>query len=74
MKAKEFKLEDSKFLGADEFMKDYQEQHKALFVQEQPKEEPTLPQFTNTNPQAGNQAGGNGFNFNFTGVRPHEEK
>ncbi|NFG21973.1 phage scaffolding protein [Clostridium botulinum] len=49
-KAKEFKLEENKFLGADEFMKDYQEQHKALFVQETQEQQ---PQFTNKNPGGG---------------------
>lgn len=73
-KAKEFKLEDNKFLGADEFMKDYQEQHKALFVQEEQHQESTLPQFTNTNPQLSNTNASNGFNFNFTGVRSHDQK
>lgn len=48
-KSKEFKLEDNKFLGADEFMKDYQEQHKALFIQETQEQQ---PQFTNKNPGA----------------------
>lgn len=73
-KAKEFKLEDNKFLGADEFMKDYQEQHKALFVQEKSDDQFTPPQFTN--PIGGNTppANATGFDFNFTGVRPHEEK
>lgn len=33
--SKEFKLDDGKFLGADEYMKDYQEQHKGLFKQEE---------------------------------------
>lgn len=74
-KAKEFKLEDNKFLGADEFMKDYQEQHKALFVQEESKDESTPPQFTNTsgNTRGGTQAN-DGFNFNFTGVRPRPQQ
>lgn len=73
-KAKEFKLEDNKFLGADEFMKDYQEQHKALFVQEESKDEPTPPQFTNTSGNAGRGTpANNGFSFNFTGVRPRPQ-
>ncbi len=73
-KAKEFKLEDNKFLGADEFMKEYQEQHKALFVQEEIKDKPTPPQFTNTNGNAGGTPANNGFNFNFTGVRPRPQQ
>lgn len=34
-KSKEFKLDEGKFLGADDFMKEYQEAHKNLFVQEE---------------------------------------
>lgn len=55
-KAKEFKLEEGKFLGADDFMKDYQEAHKSLFVQEAPEGNPT-PQIVKPTGE-GNPAGG----------------
>lgn len=69
-KAKEFKVENGKFLGADEYMKEYQEQHKALFVQNEENQEqlPTWVKSSNTQQPPDNS---NGFNFNFTGVRPH---
>lgn len=37
-KAKEFKLEEGKFLGGEDFMNDYKENHKALFVLDEPQE------------------------------------
>lgn len=56
-KSKEFKLEEGKFLGADDFMKDYQEAHKSLFVQEAPEGNPTL-QIVKPTGGEGNPAGG----------------
>lgn len=70
-KSKEFKLEEGKFLGADDYMKDYQEKHKALFVQDEKNTEhiPTFVKSTTTQqpPDTSKE-----FNFNFAGVRPHD--
>ena len=67
-KAKEFKLEEGKFLGGEDFMKDYKENHKSLFVPDEPQE--PIPQIVK--PTGGNNPGGNTnpFKFNFMGVRP----
>ena len=67
-KAKEFKLEEGKFLGGEDFMKDYKENHKSLFVSDEPQE--PIPQIVK--PTGGNNPGGdtNPFKFNFMGVRP----
>lgn len=68
-KSKEFKLEEGKFLGADDYMRDYQEQHKALFIQDEENQEqmPTWVKSSNNQQPIDTS---NGFNFNFTGVRP----
>ena len=67
-KAKEFKLEEGKFLGGEDFMKEYKENHKSLFVSDEPQE--PIPQIVK--PTGGNNPGGdtNPFKFNFMGVRP----
>ena len=67
-KAKEFKLEEGKFLGGEDFMKDYKENHKSLFVPDEPQE--PIPLIVK--PTGGNNPGGdtNPFKFNFMGVRP----
>lgn len=67
-KAKEFKLEEGKFLGGEDFMKDYKENHKSLFVPD--KQQEPIPQIVK--PTGGNNPGGdtNPFKFNFMGVRP----
>lgn len=67
-KAKEFKLEEGKFLGGEDFMKEYKENHKSLFVSDEPQE--PIPQIVK--PTGGNNPGGNTnpFKFNFMGVRP----
>ena len=67
-KAKEFKLEEGKFLGGEDFMKEYKENHKSLFVPDEPQE--PIPQIVK--PTGGNNSGGdtNPFKFNFMGVRP----
>lgn len=70
-KEKKFPLDDGKFLGADDYMKDYQEQHKALFVDESTQEKTTMPQIVKGADQQ-QLPGKSGFNFNFVGVRPHE--
>nr|DAL84470.1 MAG TPA: minor structural protein [Caudoviricetes sp.] len=76
-KAKEFKLEDGKFLGADDFMKQYKEEHKALFKEEQKQEVdvPPMPQIVK--PTGGSEGSNpqNKFNFSsmFTPVRKVEK-
>ena len=67
-KAKEFKLEEGKFLGGEDFMKDYKENHKSLFVPDEQQEQ--IQQIVK--PTGGNNPGGdtNPFKFNFMGVRP----
>ena len=67
-KAKEFKLEEGKFLGGEDFMKDYKENHKSLFVSDEPQE--PIPQIVK--PTGGSNPPGdtNPFKFNFMGVRP----
>ena len=67
-KSKEFKLEEGKFLGGEDFMKEYKENHKSLFVSDEPQE--PIPQIVK--PTGGNNPGGdtNPFKFNFMGVRP----
>lgn len=64
-KAKEFKLEDGKFLGADDFMKQYKEEHKALF-KEEPKQEPDAPPMPQiVKPTGGSDGGESQTKFNF---------
>ena len=67
-KAKEFKLEEGKFLGGEDFMKEYKENHKSLFVPDEPQE--PIPQIVK--PTGGSNPPGdtNPFKFNFMGVRP----
>ncbi len=50
-KEKSFKHEEGKFLGADEFMKEYKEAHKGLFVPDEPQDPvPTIVKPTNGDP------------------------
>lgn len=67
-KAKEFKLEEGKFLGGEDFMKEYKENHKSLFVSDEPQE--PIPRIVK--PTGGSNPPGdtNPFKFNFMGVRP----
>lgn len=67
-KAKEFKLEEGKFLGGEDFMKEYKENHKSLFVSDEPQD--PIPEIVK--PTGGNNPPGdtNPFKFNFMGVRP----
>lgn len=84
-KAKEFKLDGDRFLGGEDFMKEYMEQHKSLFVQEEEKKDEEQknqdqndwkpPTFTNINGMNGEtKPTGNSFGFNFVGVRARPEK
>ena len=67
-RSKEFKLEEGKFLGGEDFMKEYKENHKSLFVSDEPQE--PIPQIVK--PTSGSNPSGdvNPFKFNFMGVRP----
>lgn len=50
-KEKGFKYEEGKFLGADDFMKEYKEAHKNLFVPDEPQDPvPTIVKPTNGDP------------------------
>lgn len=63
-----FKLEDGKFLGADDYIKSFGEKNPGVFVTEEPKPEP-VPQIVR--PGGQNPPGDNkGFNFNFHTIRP----
>lgn len=67
-KAKEFKLEEGKFLGGEDFMKEYKENHKSLFISDEPQN--PIPEIVK--PTGGSNPSGdaNPFKFNFMGVRP----
>ena len=69
--AKEFKLEEGKLLGADDYMKQLRESEPTSFVVDEPENEKPLPQFTkqtgNGTPTEGAQFG---FMNMFAGVRP----
>lgn len=73
---KNLQLENDKIIGADDFVKLYQENNvDAFLVEKQTNEHKPNPTFVNpTNNQ--NQAPDNAFinAFNFVGVRPHETK
>ena len=59
--------ETGKFLGADDYIKGFQEKNAGVFVVEEAPKEP-VPEFVKpTSGQVPQQ--GNGFNFNFTPVR-----
>lgn len=62
-----FKLEDGKFLGADDYMKTFEEKNPGVFkVEETSKESvPQIVKPTNASPTQSN-----GFNFNFNTIRP----
>lgn len=71
-KAKEFKLEEGKFLGGEEFMKEYKENHKSLFIPDEPQD--PIPEIVK--PTGGSNPPGEGNKFGFatmfTGVRPQQ--
>lgn len=67
-KAKEFKLEEGKFLGGEDFMKEYKENHKSLFVSDEPQE--PIPQIVKPTGGSNPPGDSNPFKFNFMGVRP----
>ena len=65
---KEFKLEEGKFLGADDFMEQYKEEHKSLFVSDEPQD--PIPQIVKATGGSNPPGDTNPFKFNFMGVRP----
>ena len=67
-KSKEFKLEEGKFLGGEDFMKEYKENHKSLFVSDEPQE--PIPQIVKPTGGSNPPGDSNPFKFNFMGVRP----
>ena len=71
-KAREFKLEEGKFLGGEDFMKEYKENHKSLFISDEPQD--PIPEIVK--PTGGSNPPGEGNKFGFatmfTGVRPRQ--
>lgn len=77
MIAKDLKLENDTIIGADDFVKMYSTDNADAFVKENPQPADNKPKFTNPTPGAGdNQPAENAFlkAFNFTGVRPVDNK
>jgi predicted metal-dependent phosphotriesterase family hydrolase len=63
-----FKLEDGKFLGAEDYIKTFGEKNPGVFITEEPNPDP-VPQIVR--PGGQNPPGDNkGFNFNFHTIRP----
>lgn len=63
-----FKLqEDGKLLGADDYIKGFQEKNQGVFVVEAPPTDP-IPEIVK--PTGGQPPKDTGFNFNFTPVKP----
>lgn len=75
MIAKDLKLENDTIIGADDFVKIYSNDNADAFVVDNPTPD-NKPKFTNPTPGAGETPPENGFikAFNFTGVRPMEQK
>ena len=67
-KAKEFKLEEGKFLGGEDFMKEYKENHKSLFISDEPQD--PIPEIVKPTGGSNQSGDANPFKFNFMGVRP----
>ena len=67
-KSKEFKLEEGKFLGGEDFMKEYKENHKSLFVPDEPQD--PIPEIVKPTGGSNPPGDANPFKFNFMGVRP----
>lgn len=69
-KEQNFELKDGKLIGADEYINGLKESDAGAFVVEKSKDEPSLPTFTKGTASKGAPEGtGNGFGFNFAGVR-----
>jgi hypothetical protein len=68
LKKQGFKLqEDGSLLGVNDYIKGFQEKNQGVFVVETPDNAPKLDISAPTN---GGQPQSNGFNFNFSSVRP----
>jgi hypothetical protein len=78
MLAKNLAIENDVIVGATDFVTAYTKDNADAFVVEQPPVTPPVvdkPHFVDPTTPQGNPAGkANPFNFNFTGVRPHETK
>ena len=78
MLAKNLAIENDVIVGATDFVTAYTKDNADAFVVEQPQVAPPVadkPHFVDPTSPQGNPAGKtNPFNFNFTGVRPHETK
>ena len=79
MLAKNLAIENDVIVGATDFVTAYTKDNADAFVVEQPQVTPPpvvdKPHFVDPTTPQGNPAGkANPFNFNFTGVRPHETK
>ena len=76
--AKNLAMENDVIVGANDFVTAYTKDNADAFVVEQPQVPPPVvdkPHFVDPTSPQGNPAGkANPFNFNFTGVRPHETK
>lgn len=76
--AKNLALENDVIVGASDFVTAYTKDNADAFVVEQPQVTPPVvdkPHFVDPTTPQGTPAGKtNPFNFNFTGVRPHETK
>lgn len=73
----QFKLNEGKFLGADDYVKQFDESNPGVFVKEEDKKgesnDTTFPQIVS--PTGGSDPiDTKAFSFNFTGVRPHDEQ
>ena len=68
-KEQNFELKDGKFIGADEYINGLKESDAGAFVVEKSKDEPSLPTFTKGTSSRPAPEAGNGFGFNFAGVR-----
>jgi myosin heavy subunit len=78
MKSKNLQIENGTILGATDFVNAYSQENADAFVVEQPSqpEQDPKPHFADsTNAgNSGNPDVSTPFNFNFTGVRPHDSK
>ena len=81
MMAKDLQIENGTIIGATDFVKAYTKDNADAFVKEptpKPAEPPKpQPHFAGPTVPGGNPGGAGvtgAFNFNFTGVRPHENK
>ena len=76
--AKNLAMENDVIVGATDFVTAYTKDNADAFVVEQPPVHPPVvdkPHFVDpTSPQSNTAGKTNPFNFNFTGVRPHETK